>query len=144
MPPAIDASEMNSAYGKVIRSISAARRPCSVSAPKPGANSGMIHGARSTAAAVSTSRKAVRVPATRSISSFTAACPWRLLYSASTGTKAIENEPSADSRRMKRSEEHTSELQSLMRISYAVFSLKKKLNNTQQTYIKQIQYNAYD
>src|SRR3546814_3659825 len=32
-----------------------------------------------------------------------------------------------------RSEEHTSELQSLMRISYAVFCLKKK-NKTQQIY----------
>src|SRR3546814_4677438 len=33
-----------------------------------------------------------------------------------------------------RSEEHTSELQSLMRISYAVFCLKKKkTNNTKQT-----------
>src|SRR3546814_5926118 len=31
---------------------------------------------------------------------------------------------------MKRSEEHTSELQSLMRNSYAVFCLKKKQNNT--------------
>src|SRR3546814_1246864 len=31
-----------------------------------------------------------------------------------------------------RSEEHTSELQSLMRISYAVFCLKKKKNNTTQ------------
>src|SRR3546814_3205244 len=30
----------------------------------------------------------------------------------------------------KRSEEHPSELQSLMRISYAVFCLKKKKNNT--------------
>src|SRR3546814_4683083 len=30
-----------------------------------------------------------------------------------------------------RSEEHTSELQSLMRISYAVFCLKKKKNDTQ-------------
>src|SRR3546814_10283593 len=30
-----------------------------------------------------------------------------------------------------RSEEHTSELQSLMRISYAVFCLKKKKNNQQ-------------
>src|SRR3546814_3118235 len=30
-----------------------------------------------------------------------------------------------------RSEEHTSELQSLMRISYAVFCLKQKKNNTQ-------------
>src|SRR3546814_2899964 len=32
-----------------------------------------------------------------------------------------------------RSEEHTSELQSLMRTSYAVFCLKKKTNNTKQT-----------
>src|SRR3546814_6308564 len=31
-------------------------------------------------------------------------------------------------RRVERSEEHTSELQSLMRISYAVFCLKKKTN----------------
>src|SRR3546814_8100905 len=34
----------------------------------------------------------------------------------------------------RRSEEHTSELQSLMRISYAVFCLKKK-NKTKQTVI---------
>src|SRR3546814_5464353 len=32
-----------------------------------------------------------------------------------------------------RSEEHTSELQSLMRISYAVFCLKKKNTNTYQS-----------
>src|SRR3546814_2369644 len=32
----------------------------------------------------------------------------------------------------RRSEEHTSELQSLMRISYAVFCLKKKKNNNHQ------------
>src|SRR3546814_7049318 len=32
--------------------------------------------------------------------------------------------------RIDRSEEHTSELQSLMRISYAVFCLKKKTNKT--------------
>src|SRR3546814_4958173 len=32
-----------------------------------------------------------------------------------------------------RSEEHTSELQSLMRISYAVFCLKKKKHNIQNT-----------
>src|SRR3546814_2365600 len=36
-------------------------------------------------------------------------------------------------RRVERSEEHTSELQSLMRISYAVFCLKKKIT-TQNTY----------
>src|SRR3546814_3056628 len=31
---------------------------------------------------------------------------------------------------LKRSEEHTSELQSLMRLSYAVFCLKKKIKDT--------------
>src|SRR3546814_6803774 len=36
-------------------------------------------------------------------------------------------------KRRTRSEEHTSELQSLMRISYAVFCLKKKNNNTKHT-----------
>src|SRR3546814_5044730 len=35
-----------------------------------------------------------------------------------------------DGRRRPRSEEHTSELQSLMRISYAVFCLKKKKRTT--------------
>src|SRR3546814_10514711 len=34
----------------------------------------------------------------------------------------------------RRSEEHTSELKSLMRISYAVFSLKKKKRRSQQPY----------
>src|SRR3546814_9446727 len=37
-------------------------------------------------------------------------------------------------RRFVRSEEHTSELQSLMRISYAVFCLKKKKIQNQQEY----------
>src|SRR3546814_5586701 len=36
-------------------------------------------------------------------------------------------------RALVRSEEHTSELQSLMRISYAVFCLKKKKQDRQQT-----------
>src|SRR3546814_8898395 len=35
-----------------------------------------------------------------------------------------------------RSEEHTSELQSLMRISYAVFCLKKKTITNEHTYIQ--------
>src|SRR3546814_6674516 len=39
-----------------------------------------------------------------------------------------------------RSEEHTSELQSLMRISYAVFCLKKKKKNTIKTIKKKIKY----
>src|SRR3546814_9552862 len=36
--------------------------------------------------------------------------------------------------RFQRSEEHTSELQSLMRISYAVFCLKKKTEKTHHTH----------
>src|SRR3546814_10388098 len=39
---------------------------------------------------------------------------------------SARNAPSCAYRRTMRSEEHTSELQSLMRISYAVFCLKKK------------------
>src|SRR3546814_5243818 len=46
---------------------------------------------------------------------------------------------SASSSALERSEEHTSELQSLMRISYAVFCLKKK-NNTIVSILKQIPY----
>src|SRR3546814_6268202 len=37
--------------------------------------------------------------------------------------------------RNQRSEEHTSELQSLMRISYAVFCLKKKKNEPNNNYL---------
>src|SRR3546814_9351144 len=40
-----------------------------------------------------------------------------------------QGEPHLSDPRPPRSEEHTSELQSLMRISYAVFCLKKKNNN---------------
>src|SRR3546814_7413276 len=47
------------------------------------------------------------------------------------GFGAIENgeRTRCGKRRRLRSEEHTSELQSLMRISYAVFCVKKKTNN---------------
>src|SRR3546814_2994598 len=41
-----------------------------------------------------------------------------------------------DSRGSRRSEEHTSELQSLMRISYAVFCLKKKKTQDKRKMIK--------
>src|SRR3546814_5751753 len=45
-------------------------------------------------------------------------------------------------RRGRRSEEHTSELQSLMRISYAVFCLKKKkIKKTKNTQAKMREYN---
>src|SRR3546814_9485799 len=49
---------------------------------------------------------------------------------ASTGNAYL-----AVNRGNKRSEEHTYELQSLMRISYAVFCLKKKNNNNKKRHI---------
>src|SRR3546814_8027244 len=42
-----------------------------------------------------------------------------------------------------RSEEHTSELQSLMRISYDVFCLKKKTNLTTSTHMNTITHMLY-
>src|SRR3546814_7572516 len=48
------------------------------------------------------------------------------LQDMSGGERAIANVI------VRRSEEHTSELQSLMRISYAVFSLKQKKTTTHQ------------
>src|SRR3546814_3739079 len=55
--------------------------------------------------------------------------PWRV------GQRARRHEEV-----LHRSEEHTSELQSLMRISYAVFCLKKKKdNNDHRTYIENTQ-----
>src|SRR3546814_3028611 len=48
---------------------------------------------------------------------------------------AIVEQPLVEAfRRLERSEEHTSELQSLMRISYAVFCLKKKTTNHRKKY----------
>src|SRR3546814_3235148 len=59
----------------------------------------------------------------------------------------IKHSPLANRPRIDpRSEEHTSELQSLMRISYAVFCLKKKNNNEQtiaQTYTSYTIYNMH-
>src|SRR3546814_6183138 len=63
--------------------------------------------------------------------------PWptRLCTSSAPHPSASSAGP-ATRTRPRRSEEHTSELQSLMRISYAVFCLKKKTNEkqTRQTY----------
>src|SRR3546814_3681696 len=58
---------------------------------------------------------------------------WRQLAKLkSTYTDALQQQINATTGRVHtsyRSEEHTSELQSLMRISYAVFCLKKKTHN---------------
>src|SRR3546814_4985744 len=65
--------------------------------------------------------------------------PWwrdereRLLALAAQGTPAyVYHLPTLRERARSRSEEHTSELQSLMRSSYAVFCLKKKTYHTTQ------------
>src|SRR3546814_8345975 len=55
--------------------------------------------------------------------------------------RVVEPHPPDDrtSVRYRRSEEHTSELQSLMRISYAVFCLKKKKKNKNKTHPRTLQ-----
>src|SRR3546814_3540996 len=53
-----------------------------------------------------------------------------------------QHEPAGHRHRL-RSEEHTSELQSLMRISYAVFCLKKKTKSTRQPHILKNNNNYY-
>src|SRR3546814_8703616 len=52
------------------------------------------------------------------------AATMRAIPSSARGGEAQRHQP------LDRSEEHTSELQSLMRISYAVFCLKKKKNES--------------
>src|SRR3546814_7317006 len=56
--------------------------------------------------------------------------PARRSFPAAPASRAARGTPASPPR----SEEHTSELQSLMRISYAVFCLKKKKNKTHQNY----------
>src|SRR3546814_1700950 len=48
---------------------------------------------------------------------------------------AVLRQPEQPGRGVTRSEEHTSELQSLMRISYAVFCLKKKKHPTYKQHL---------
>src|SRR3546814_3397469 len=57
---------------------------------------------------------------------------WRSWQRASQGKKVVMKKDFTPQQELLRSEEHTSELQSLMRISYAVFCLKKKKNNKEQ------------
>src|SRR3546814_4120217 len=67
------------------------------------------------------------------------ATPLPAAASEMNDTVATLNDPIAQERMAEtiRSEEHTSELQSLMRISYAVFCLKKKIN-TQEKHKNQL------
>src|SRR3546814_4972280 len=74
-------------------------------------------------------------------------CPPRSLPAAANGRRCGTRSPTGRRRLPRRSwtgrsEEHTSELQSLMRISYAVFCLKKK-NEKQMSQITAIQIIMY-
>src|SRR3546814_1339496 len=53
-------------------------------------------------------------------------CDWTAEWAVANGKRLDFAELGRDPEYLRRSEEHTSELQSLMRISYAVFCLKKK------------------
>src|SRR3546814_6540248 len=53
-----------------------------------------------------------------------------LVAAAITAAPATAQDAAQDARNLSRSEEHTSELQSLMRISYAVFCLNTKKTTT--------------
>src|SRR3546814_3457330 len=57
---------------------------------------------------------------------------WTPISPASMADRLMPRARKTPRRSAKRSEEHTSELQSLMRSSYAVFCLKKKTHNTRQ------------
>src|SRR3546814_1029434 len=69
-----------------------------------------------------------------------ASCRFGVVKAASRALKGTSNVAAERSPRVAkshlRSEEHTSELQSLMRISYAVFCLKKKKQNQTTPIIK--------
>src|SRR3546814_2015400 len=60
-------------------------------------------------------------------------CRRRADRPAGAGNPRLRQEEHRRDCRRSRSEEHTSELQSLMRISYAVFCLKKKTNKIKHT-----------
>src|SRR3546814_7505994 len=62
-------------------------------------------------------------------------CEFHALYFDGV-LKGLQDEERKQAQKALRSEEHTSELQSLMRISYAVFCLKKK-NKTKQLTISE-------
>src|SRR3546814_7755674 len=61
----------------------------------------------------------------------------RMLAEFTCFEQVVARKPSKFGATTTRSEEHTSELQSLMRISYAVFCLKKKNNTIQEPYHNQ-------
>src|SRR3546814_4745417 len=110
-PPRFTLTDTRLPYTTLVRSLSSAAVVSHALAAQP-------EGIRAVVTQDRTARGVRRVPA-------------RVFGDVAVGdevaTRAVEP---AEIDAMVRSEEHTSELQSLMRISYAVFCLKKKKNNT--------------
>src|SRR3546814_5164751 len=75
-------------------------------------------------------RRRARHPASSTVLAPHRAAPQRMRQAAERPWPSVISVSSRLPVRAQRSEEHTSELQSLMRISYAVFCLKKKKKTT--------------
>ena len=100
-PPDNAVSETNSRNGKVSRSSSTVSSNLRGSSIAPGENNTVTCGAKMMPSAVISSSTPPSVPDTRAISSFSCTGVPFSFTSVKTGTKAVENEPSANSRRMK-------------------------------------------
>ncbi len=100
-PPASAVSDTNSRNGKVSRNRSTSSPYLAGSPASASANSQAICGVKIMPSAVSTSNTPPSVPDTRDISSRRSACGRVSLTSVNTGTNAVANEPSANSRRRK-------------------------------------------
>ena len=100
-PPASAVSDTNSRYGNVSRSRSVVSASFSGSSSAPGAKVNASCGAKINPIAVMTSSTPPSVPATRAVSSRNSAGLRVSLTWVNTGTKAVENDPSANRRRMK-------------------------------------------
>ena len=100
-PPASAVSETNSRNGKVSRSRSTIRPNLTGSSAEPGLNTIATCGVKISPSAVTSSSTPPSVPDTLAISVRRSACGRVSLTSVNTGTKAVENEPSANSRRRK-------------------------------------------
>src|SRR3546814_2604690 len=83
--------------------------------------------------AVSDCWSLVAAVAAAAVSGLAAGCLQATRANGRASARATARELRAKGVRTIRSEEHTSELHSLMRISYAVFCLKKKKNRTRDT-----------
>src|SRR3546814_2382175 len=84
-------------------------------------------------------RMAAATPRPNSTSSTASALVTMQHTTSAPATASAADVTTLRPRAASRSEEHTSELQSLMRISYAVFCLKKKTINTKTTYTHKTQ-----